>query len=83
MKRQYEIKMPNNFKRSFCEQRNTSDRSINNAGGTCVKVEDLYVPHCISEDGTELQPIRWWKDIWMTDKSIQNIMISTLLFSDK
>lgn len=73
MRSQYEIKMPDIFKQSYCSSIDSSDRNITNAGGTCVNLQDLYVPHCVSEDGTEVQPIRWWKDIWIPGKSIQDI----------
>lgn len=73
MRSQYEIKMPDVFKQPYCSSIDISERNITNANGTCVDLQDLYVPHCVSEDGTEVQPIRWWKDIWIPGKTIQDI----------
>lgn len=73
MKRQYEIKYPDVLKDEYCSRRDSTDINIRNTGGDCYRLEDLYIPHCVSEDGTEIQPVRWWNNVWISGKSIENI----------
>jgi hypothetical protein len=39
----------------------------------CLKKENLYIPHCVSNDGLQIQPKDWWKQRWAPGDSIETV----------
>ena len=45
------------------------------AGGQpdCIEKDKLYIPHCVSNDGLQIQPKDWWKERWNPGDSIETV----------
>ena len=45
------------------------------AGGQpdCLEKDKLYIPHCVSNDGLQIQPKDWWKERWNPGDSIETV----------
>ena len=45
------------------------------AGGQpdCLEKQNLYIPHCVSNDGLQIQPKDWWKERWDSGDSIETV----------
>ena len=45
------------------------------AGGQpdCLKKDKLFIPHCVSNDGLQIQPKDWWKERWNPGDSIETV----------